>query len=55
MHYCPDCGKECNCACDWGSMDEACEHICKTPEEIDYDQDVSDGMFEDDIFYDEDY
>ena len=47
MHYCPDCGEECNCACDIVLADEDCEHVCITQEEIEYDQDVSDGMFDD--------
>ena len=48
MHNCPDCGEECNClGVDIGLNDAGCEHVCKTPEDIDYDQDVDDGLFED--------
>ena len=42
MHYCPDCGEECNCGCDFALADEDCEHVCKTPEDIEYKQDVDD-------------
>lgn len=46
MHNCPDCGEECDCKGDLG-VDMHCEHVCKTPEDIEYDQDVDGGLFED--------
>lgn len=58
MHNCPDCGEECDCEGELG-VDMHCGHVCKTPAEIDYEQDVDDGMFElfedDDIICDEDF
>ena len=50
MHYCPDCGEECDCSCFIVVDDEDCAHVCKMPEEIDYDQDVDDGLFNDYTF-----
>lgn len=55
MHYCPDCGEECNCSCDYYLYEEDCEHICGTDWEKDYkDYEAPYDPFEDIENYDED-
>ena len=56
MHYCPDCGLECNCGCDYMSEDD-CEHVCETPEEKEHWDDFEDNYNpwdeEEEYIYDE--
>ena len=58
MHYCPECGEECDCGCDYEKDSNNCEHVCKTPEETEYYEDFYDNYdpFEDlDNYDDEDF
>ena len=37
MHYCPECGEECDCGCDDELAEAACKHKCPDFEGIDDD------------------
>lgn len=55
MHFCPDCGEECDCPADIELLDEDCEHACKTLVEKNYDYDYEEFYNDEDIYLDDDY
>jgi len=55
MHFCPDCGEECDCSADIELLDEDCEHACEIYTDKDYDDYHIDDNYEEDPFDDLDY